>query len=107
MTRDHHRRRREYRERDRRIERERTEGKRWRQHRGRQARAAAGRCAKRQWRDLDEAIRAVVGSLAHPDNPVNEIAIYVCRDCGWFHQSRSTRGDNVVYVVKREAKGED
>lgn len=100
MTDEHHRRRREYQERG-----QRPRDKRWRQHRGRQARAAAGRCAKRQWRDLDEAVRAVVGSLAHPDNPVSEIAIYVCPDCGWYHQSRSTRGDNVVRIVTREPEG--
>lgn len=73
------------------------------EHRRRQERRAAGRCGKRQWRDLDAAKRAVAGSLAHPDNPTQALAIYVCSDCGWYHQSRCLDGPDTVVVLERVA----
>lgn len=77
-------------------------GRRWKGNRRRMERAARGRCGKRQWRNIDDATRAVVQSLASPRNPVRAMSIYICRWCGWYHQSRSTTGDDVVRVIERE-----
>jgi hypothetical protein len=70
-------------------------------NRRRQQRAADGRCAKRQWRNLEDAQRAAVGSLRHPDNLRDAVAIYVCPACGWYHQTSRTDGRDVVLVVER------
>lgn len=72
-------------------------------NRRRVERAELGFCGKREWRDLEAAKRAAVGSLAHPKNPVTAVAIYHCTRCGWFHQSRRLDGPNVVLVLEREA----
>lgn len=72
-------------------------------NRRRVERAALGFCGKRSWRDVEDAKRAAVSSLAHPRNPVRAVAIYLCGRCGAYHQTRQLEGRNVVLVLEREA----
>jgi hypothetical protein len=71
------------------------------QNRRRIERGENGGCAKRRWRDVEEATRMIAVALSHPTNPVTRVAIYLCSRCGWLHQSRRTDGSNVVRVVER------
>jgi hypothetical protein len=71
-------------------------------NRRRVERAESGGCAKRMWRDLDQAKEQAQGALAHTINECSALAIYECWRCGCYHQSRQLDGPNVVAIVRRD-----
>jgi hypothetical protein len=73
-----------------------------RRNRRRVERAERGACGKRRWLDLEQAKSGVMRSLLNPRCRFESLAIYVCPECGAYHQTSQLNGGRVVVILSRE-----